>query len=148
MTTLLAIDPGAHTGMAQFATRIIDDHTTWMLVHAQMVSPDDVDGYATPDIVVLECPNRIFGYARPEDIIKLATVAGRYMERYRGARVHVVAPHDWKGSVDKKIMTARIRAALTPAEAKFIPTCGKVDDIIDAIGLGKWALRQAWMRAR
>ncbi len=145
MKYLLAIDPGAKTGIAWFT------HTEkygWKLAMATTLRPDDKTVFVTPDIVVIEMPRiNAHGKARPDDILKLATIVGRYQERFRDAPMQrLVRPHEWKGSVDGDIFTDRIRAALTSEEA---PLCKNADhNALDAVGLGKWALRQPWMRAR
>jgi hypothetical protein len=150
MTTLLAIDPGADTGIALF---FIGPDCQPVLVNANVVSPDDVAwARFMPDIVIIETP-RIYPHsrARPNDILKLARIVGRYQERFKGARgIRLVEPHEWKGSVDGDIMTKRIESALTPSEmgiTKGLPK-STAHNAVDAIGLGKWSFRQAWMRGQ
>ena len=102
-----------------------------------------------PDIVVIENP-QIYPHskARPSNILQLARVVGRYEERFKGARQKLVSPHEWKGSINGDIFTARICAAMTPAERQLLRSIsdGVVHNAIDAVGLGKWAFRQPWMR--
>lgn len=145
MTSLLAIDPGNKTGMAMFDD---DFGRGWRLTHAQVVRPDDGDGYVLPDVVVIECPTRVFAQATTRSICKLAMTAGRYVERYRRAHVETVEPRDWKGTVDGDIMTERIKAALSPEERNLCAKYKFDHNMLDAVGLGKWALRQPWMRVR
>lgn len=147
MTTLLSIDPGGATGVALF---FIGPDCAPALVSADVVAPDDVKwSRFMPDIVVIECPERVYGKARAKDIISLALIVGRYVERFKGTRLRLVTPHAWKGSIDGDIMVRRIEAAFTPAEQKVavtLPTTSKRHNAIDAIGMGKWAFRQPWMR--
>lgn len=147
MPTLLAIDPGANTGIALF---FLGPDCPPVLVSAAVVSPDAWVGDSTlPDIVVIENP-QIYPHskARPADVLTLARIVGRYEERFKDAKQRLVLPHEWKGSVPGDIMTERIKAALSPMEKERISfLCKSVaHNAIDAIGLGKWALRQPWMR--
>jgi hypothetical protein len=142
MSTLLAIDPGLRTGWAYFQ---IWPGKEPFLDGAGVLQPEDGLGYATPDYVLIENP-RIYpnGKANPEDILKLARLVGRYEERFRKARaVHLVRPRDWKGTVDGDIMCARIEAAFTPEEKAVVAAYkgGYRHNMIDAIGMGKWAFR-------
>jgi hypothetical protein len=147
VTTLLAIDPGAATGVALF---FIGPDCAPVLVNANVFAPDDV-GWARymPDIVVIEDP-QIYPHAkaRPNDILTLAKLVGRYQERFKNCRVRLVHPHEWKGSVSGDIMVARIESALTPAEMKIVEGLpkGTKHNAVDAVGLGKWSFRQPWMR--
>jgi hypothetical protein len=145
--TLLAIDPGACTGWAAFR------HGA--LYGAGVMAPedDDVAAWGTVmrmDLVVIENP-RIYPRqkANPNDILKLARCVGRYEERFgrsARARVQLVEPHDWKGSIPKEIMTNRIESELTFAEQAVLPELPKTKrhNMLDAVGLGKWAMRQAF----
>jgi hypothetical protein len=148
VTTLLAIDPGQATGVALF---FIGPDCAPVLMNANVFSPTDIawQNYR-PDIVVIECPERVYGKARVQDILKLAVVVGMYVERFKHARlVRTVTPHEWKGSVDGDIMVRRIENSLSPAEAKLISGItppSKRHNAVDAVGIGKWSFRQPWMR--
>ena len=147
MTTLLAIDPGASTGIAQF---FVGPDCPPVLAATAVLSVDDVRwANIMPDIVIIESP-QIYpnSKARPADILKLRGIVGRYEERFKLCKVRLVTPHDWKGSVDGDIMTKRIEAALTPGEAALAAPLarGTAHNALDAIGMGKWSFRQAWMR--
>lgn len=142
---LLALDPGAKTGAAVF---VRSDSEGWTLLGARTCSPDDVSRlpWGPVNVVVIENPE-IYARskARPRDILKLARIVGRYEERFLGSTIRLVTPHEWKGSIDGDIMTKRILASLNAVEARL---CAGVDhNAIDAVGIGKWALRQPWMRA-
>jgi hypothetical protein len=147
MSALLAIDPGAATGVAML---FIGPGCPAVLMAADVLAPDDV-GWAKymPDIVVIEDP-QIYPHskARPNDIGKLWKIVGRYIERYKGASVRLVHPHEWKGSIDGDIMVRRIEAAMTPAELALLAPLpkGTRHNAVDAIGLAKWSTRQPWLR--
>jgi hypothetical protein len=88
--------------------------------------------------VVIENPRIYPTTKRPNDILTLARIVGRFEERYCDVRVRLVTPREWKGTLPKALMAKRILAALTPWEKVFEKSWGP--DAIDAIGLGKWAL--------
>ncbi len=141
--SLLAIDPGKATGWALFI-----EAGGWHLSACGVAKPDDHAW--TPlaaskiDRVVIENP-QIYpnSPARPNDILTLARVVGRYEERFQdAASVTLVTPHQWKGSVKGDVMTKRIEAALTPHEATILSMRKYTHDTLDAIGLAKWALKQ------
>lgn len=144
ITSLLAIDPGAHTGMAYFALH----DGAWRLMEAFVCTPDDCSFPVRPDLVVIECPTRVFDQATIGSILKLARVAGRYEERFAGTLVELVAPRDWKGTIDGDIMVERIKNSMSGHEAAVLARYkgGYAHNAVDAIGLGKWALRQPFMR--
>lgn len=130
-----AIDPGACTGWAVFVDRVL------------YACGAERDASAVPvggDLVVIERP-QIYRASKskgdPNDLITLALLAGRYQERalVAGARVELVLPAAWKGSVPKAVHNKRVLASLTPQERALVP-----DDhnAIDAAGLGKWRLER------
>jgi len=61
-----------------------------------------------------------------------------------------VAPRDWKGTIDGDIMAARIKATLSADTRDKLPKMAKSveHNMLDAIGLGQWSLRQPWGRMR
>lgn len=141
MTTLIAIDPGSCTGYAVFYEG-----------HLSLVGTTTT--YSVPklvvDIAVIEFPKFYpQGHPRPNDLLTLAAVAGRYQERYQGAAIQLVYPRDWKGTIDGDIMCKRIEAAMTDSEKALLPkeAESRRHNAIDAVGLGKWALKQPWYRA-
>ena len=141
MTSLLALDPGARTGWAFFRRW---PHEGWVLEGAGVVTPAESLGVSHPDFVVIENP-QIYpnSKARPADILTLARLVGRYEERFRKTKVLLVLPRQWKGTIDGDVMIARIEAALTPDEAAVCAAYqgGYGHNMIDAIGLAKWAVR-------
>ena len=140
---ILALDPGNTTGYAFFDGPA--------LIFAGTMAPDDQPFGILPvdTLVVIECPTRVFRQATVTSILHLSRCVGRYQERFREHRQKLVAPHEWKGSIDGDIMTKRIEAQLTPAERSLLPTKprGGLDhNMLDAIGLARWSLRQPWAR--
>lgn len=139
MRTLLAIDPGKHTGFALFYEG--------ELVRCGVVTPyqDMGAGCLGPDQVVIEFP-RIYpqGHPRPNDLLELAAVAGRYEERFRDSRIELIYPREWKGTISGDIMCRRIETSLTPIQADVLAAYkgGHRHNAIDAIGLGLWSLKQ------
>lgn len=147
MTSLLAIDPGACTGYALFQKYA---EGRWALVNAGAYPPDR-RVFLEPYTVVIESP-QIYpnSKARPADILTLARIVGRYQERYDSSEQVLVSPHEWKGSVNGDIMIARIESALNRTEIEIAARAdlpkSKYHNMIDAIGIGKWALRQPFAR--
>lgn len=152
IASVLAIDPGACTGWALFQCFA----PGWRMIGAGVASPEENTfpvSARLADLVVIECPERNYGRMREKDLVTLARVVGRYEERFRSSRIELVAPRSWKGTIDGDIMTARIEAAMTPAEVAILDTPKRLaksyrHNAIDAVGLGKWALRQPFMRAK
>jgi hypothetical protein len=148
MTTLLALDPGAKTGWALYQVF----GAIWHLTGCGVVTPEDTVPDNKPQIVVIENPE-IYpnSQARPKDILTLARIVGRYQERYREAKhIELVAPHKWKGSIPKDIMLARIEAAIPARDGGAVAAYkgGYRHNMIDAIGLGTWALMQPFTVTR
>ena len=134
---ILSIDPGEDTGWAQS-------------LHGRIVAcglnrPPFTRG---TDRVVIEQPEyRPHSRVDPNGLITLAIRVGRAAERaviIGVDLVDLVKPSTWKGSVPKPIHNARVRAALDPAEQAILAACkcpaGKLNNVIDAIGLNLWAL--------
>lgn len=152
--TLLAIDPGAKAGHALFR------HGA--LTYAGLGFPADADIPADATVVV-ERPCIYPGRrqkARPRDIITLALTAGQIagVLMARGLEVRYVEPAEWKGgAIGKEVSHARIKRRLTEDEhavleaaiatggyrgKRMAPT--RQLDLLDAIGIGLWAIgRQA-----
>lgn len=145
---LLAIDPGAHTGWAYFDRGILRS--------CGVASPDDHFFSARIQMVAIENP-RIYpdgSQARPNDILTLARIVGRYQERYTGNAeyIQLVEPRGWKGTINGDVMVNRIKEQMTGEEAltylqgTFGVAKSYAHNAVDAIGLGKWAIRQPWYR--
>jgi hypothetical protein len=142
-TSLLAIDPGARTGWAFYL-----DVGGWFLQACGVAQPDeDFCPFAQVKDVVIENP-QIYpqSRARPNDILTLARIVGRYEERFRAARVRLVKPREWKGSINGDVFCARIEASLPERDRPALSAYrgGYRHNCVDAVGLGAWALRQPW----
>jgi hypothetical protein len=148
VTSILAIDPGAHTGWA-----LLLDIDGWHVAACGVVAPSDRTWRPLKRIgvVVIEDP-QIYPHskARPADILKLARIVGRYEERFADCPQQRIKPREWKGSIDGDIMVRRIEAAFTPRDRGAFDAFkgGYRDNALDAIGLAKWATRQPFMRMR
>lgn len=151
-TSLLAIDPGARTGWALF----IELAGVFRLSACGVASPTEPPtwpGMKKIDQVVIEnpviYPNQ---KARPKDILTLARIVGRYQERFDASPIELVEPREWKGSIDGDVMIHRIEGAFDAGDKRIVDTyLSKMSttnrgNAIDAIGLGKWALRQPFMK--
>ena len=133
---LLAIDPGESSGLAWFDRGV--------LVSAYATTIEQADGLpVVPLDVVIEIP-QIYPHSKsnPNDILRLAITAGRWIERVRGARIREVLPRAWKGQTPKPICHDRAFSRLAPSEAHvWRGIVGKGSaDVRDAVSLGLWAL--------
>lgn len=129
----LAIDPGRDNGWSIYSDR-------W-LVDCGLGDPP----LGIYSFIVAERP-QIYerGDVDPNDIVTLAIRLGRQLGRFPESPIGLVLPAKWKGQVPKPIHNRRVLDALSPAEEKVYLACGvsesKRHNVIDAIGLGKWAL--------
>ena len=150
MRVLVAVDPGKfHAGWCRFrglrliAAGIVRDlPTPWDVAYAVAEASE----LESADIVVSESQQ---AYARgpgnPNDLIPLAYASGGVLALAQPTAIRKnPLPRQWKGSTEKKIWTARIEAALAPYELAIIDAIGTTKkyrtDVLDAAGLGLWAL--------
>lgn len=152
---LLAIDPGADAGWALFDRR---KPIGWTLTECGLLQPLKEDRIRRAAyVVVVEVPQWQRGDTptRTNDLLKTAFRAGILAEGSGCTCCWVVNPHTWKHSVPKRLHNERTLSRLTPAEldqlelARYgnperIPGVrvpdGKKHNVIDAIGLGLWAV--------
>ncbi len=94
-------------------------------------------------VLVIEKPHIGKGKASKGDIIKLARRMEKIIGQVDTDRIVEVGPSTWKGSVPKKIFTARILASATPAEmAILLRSSPKLNhNMVDAFGLLKYFFR-------
>ena len=98
--------------------------------------------------VIWERPNLRTGggskrKATPDDLITLGYRAGRAVGLCPAPeRVVAVSPSTWKGSLSKPVSHARTLKAC-PRAAEFLTGKKSDEDLLDAVGLGLWAL-PAW----
>lgn len=144
---LLAIDPGKHTGFAIFEEGMLVNAGVWA-VHLKNAVPNDVSWIGPADIIIeipQVYPSRL-QKGDPNDLITVAFGAGLVAGRFPCARLHLVKPHQWKGTVPKEIHNRRVQLALNEKE-RAIAASTKVlasvrHNMIDAIGLGLWYLKR------
>ena len=142
---LLAIDPGRDSAWAVFSDGKLTD------VGFRLEAGWPPPGYAWPlfDRVVVE-DQRVFAKSNPVDMIKLAHDAGERVgvARYEGAVCQYVHPNTWKGGpLKKEIHHPRVLARLTDGELATLtaalgpkPSKAKREAILDAVGIGLWAV--------
>lgn len=144
---LLAIDPGRCAGWALFREG--------KLRQAGVTSVDDPHSEAfvalvTPNLVtdfVIEIP-QVYRASQskgdPNDLIKLAVGAGRWIERATLAklRVHTHLPAEWKGQIKKTPHHARVMTVLGEVERMQLPRMAedKRHNMLDAVALGLFQL--------
>lgn len=142
MTSLLTIDPGEQTGWALW----------WKgKMNACGLGGLRLNILVYVDQAYIECP-KIYPHtkARPNDLIKLARLVGRYEQFCEdlGAEVQVISPSDWKGQLSKDVSNARTWTTLNESERQiFTRNCGdlspsKKHNVLDAIGIGLWVLKR------
>ena len=139
---LLSIDPGADAGWARFSDA------------GKLVACGLNEGaiHAGTSRAVIERPMIYPGgrqKARPADVITLAVRAGEWggrVESFLSITPEYVEPSTWKGQVPKDVHQLRIWARLAPDEQELVATAGrgvsasKRHNIVDAVGIGLWAL--------
>jgi hypothetical protein len=130
----LAVDPGAHTGWAWGGDSLVSCGLAKRIEEI----PD-----TTLDRLVIEIPHPGRGRASRQDINALSERVGAIVERVHAPQVVRVSPIAWKGAVPKEIHNRRVLASLTPAEQVILADAqiprSYVHNVIDAIGLWKWA---------
>ncbi len=150
MTCLLAIDPGLDTGWA-----IVDERGALRACGLG----DPRTGPIIVSRVIIECPKVYparLSKGDPNNLITLAVQVGQYKERFKAWPVELVFPREWKGTVDPDVLCRRVYAALSAedratldhvlaplARSPFAPetlTAGKRHNVIDAVGLARWAV--------
>lgn len=138
---ILGIDPGVDTGWA-----IVDEKAALQSCGLGYI-PDDLAQRAF-SLVIIEKP-QIYpntGVKQANDLIGLATMVGRYSERFRQNPISLVLPHTWKGSVPKEIHNRRVLSKLDKVELYLLNAVkcpkSKQHNVIDAVGLAKWGAKQ------
>lgn len=141
---LLAIDPGLATGIAGFSLGVMTD--------CGLIEDADLGlskMYYKEGIIELP---QIYRSANskgdPNDLIRLAVLVGQYKQQCidQFMNVRLVKPAEWKGQVPKTIHAKRILDRLNPRETElFLRRVDKVapskrHNVIDAIGIGLWAI--------
>lgn len=84
--------------------------------------------------------------ADPNDLIFLAMRAGVLINFYCLYTENILTPTpaEWKGQTPKSVSERRTRKLLTPEETRVLAGCGVsaalLHNVIDAVGIGLWAL--------
>jgi hypothetical protein len=159
VSTLLAIDPGQHTGWAVFTDGMLLRAGT---VHAPGIGtltakagailrdlratiPGAVWEGSGVELVAVEEMRYYPGRAQstPNDLLEVQAMAG--VCTALGQAFRFVPAREWKGSVPKSISDTRTAARLTPAEQAIFT---RLDDHgRDAVGIGVYILgRRAGLR--
>ena len=148
----LAIDPGKDTGWAYF--RSADGLISCGCGDPrQIFGPGGAAAGVPVSSVLIEKPqvySARHSKGDPNDLITLAIQVGRYAEHFesRGARVALILPHDWKGTLPKDIQHARMFAEIGDAGRSVVDACGrhvapsKRHNMLDAVCLGRVAFRR------
>lgn len=140
--TYLAIDPGLDTGWALFADR--DS------LHACGLGNPRLIPWAPGEVrhVVIEKP-KIYQARNmkgdPNDLVTLAIQVGEYKQFFQaqGIPVALVTPHEWKGTMDKRVCNTRTVEELSDTERAVVRKSAhnvpesKQHNILDAIGFGR-----------
>lgn len=133
---LLAIDPGRDTGWARF-----DDQR---LTLCGLTHPDDYRATFAPmrpDKVIIERPTIYPGARNGDDIVTLAARMGMIKAQF-GCPIDEVEPRRWKHQTPKEIHNRRVIMQLAGNERALLPKGAKAHNVIDAVGLGLWALKR------
>lgn len=137
---MIAIDPGVQAcGVAWFSRK-------GELERAEYVHVSSIGALCSPfEKLIIEMPRIYPGSGQRKgdlnDLLDLAAVVGRCEQRLGPLASRRVFPAQWKGQVPKKIMNARVLGKLSPDEQDRIKRAGaKTHNVLDAIGIGLWAL--------
>ena len=104
---------------------------------------------ATPGVplmLVIEWPQIYHKWSKGDnnDLLPLAAIAGNLMSHFPWAKTQLPKPAQWKGQVPKDVHNARVLKRLSVDETRLVAAArvakSKAHNMIDAIGLGLWAL--------
>jgi hypothetical protein len=152
--TVLAVDPGKrHAGWAYFSHGLLQscglvEGEDPLAVAAAIRGVSHMLPHVPVEVLCVEGQQVYGGRIRtdPNDLIHLAQTVGGIRALVPHRTWMNPKPAQWKGSVPKDIFTARIEAKLTPADAAVLNRVKLTKkfrvDVLDAIGLGCWALSQ------
>lgn len=140
---LIAIDPGDNAGIAVFEdAQLVQVH----LVIAASERCFKWDGPYNAD-VVCEMPEKyVRSRVSPNNLITLAYRAGYMVGCVSPKTIKLVYPKQWKGQRSKTIDNAQTLKLLNNAEMdilnKTATTKSKLHNVLDAVGVGLWALKR------
>lgn len=143
--SLITFDPGNNTGWAIFE----DDS----LIDAGFLPFGSVRREITVytgDRVLIEAPRHYPHREKGDvnDLLDLSVRAGelKAWAESKTAKVELVWPRTWKGTVPKEIHNQRVLRALRPVEIRLLPKTPrskKYDhNMVDAVGMGLWKLKR------
>ena len=103
------------------------------------------------DQVVVELPQvytRDKSKGNPNDLIKVAAVAGALLKGILADRQMFVLPAEWKGNAPKEVTENRCRVDLSAEELDRVelPAKSLQHNVWDAIGIGLWFLKKEKLR--
>ena len=145
----ISIDPGVNACGVAVWESVSNGNT---LIYARLIKSQSAGAKAmvesvannldlrTYDVLAIELP-QIYVRSRskgdPNDLIQLALVVGAFVQRFTGTVV-MYKPHEWKGTVPKKIMIERILKRLSNDEKSRIQKAPNslLHNTVDAIGIG------------
>jgi hypothetical protein len=153
---LVAVDPGLRTtAVALFLDGTLSEIERYTPVHLRNAQGAIALQVFLDARLVIEFPQAYRGgksKGDPNGLLRLAHLVGQLNT---AGKAELVAPATWAGQVPKATSKAlagsspralRIRAALSEAERALVDwTC---DDVIDAVGIGLWALGRLKPRRR
>ncbi len=165
MSCIVSIDPDTkNPGVAIFVNGLL--HEAWAVSPAEarlrlLSARSIVNAFAHPGDVAFVCemPQQYGREGDQRDFLAVARVVGFFegIAHQKGASFRAVTPREWKGTAPKKITIQRAWSALLPAERRICDltlqakrrlergaglVSGKGADVMDAIGIGLWALKR------
>lgn len=152
---LLAIDPSLRaTGWALFEDEVLDSCGLW---RPRAKDTDDAirelgkTAYGlflgeNVDNIVIERP-QVYpgeGHKKAKDVVTIALVGGAIAGAIGANDWTFVLPREWKGTVPKDKHNAIVLHRLETEERLLVYSCGVpkglTHNVIDAVGIGLWAL--------
>lgn len=143
---LIAIDPGKVQGIAVFENSRLRSafERTFLDLRVEAIMLRSIAAACTPKRVVVELP-QVYPIRKwkgdPNDLISVAVHVGVAVSSFAQSceRVDLVTPRQWKGQMPKEVSAQKTLDKLTEAEKQNIEKI-KSSHVLDAIGLGLWAL--------
>jgi hypothetical protein len=152
MIRLIAIDPGAHTGWAVYYDKTLVDCGLCELAKGERPPRWGLPGYCAYDLCYWEHPTVYPGCpaGKARDILTLLDRARDIADYVQAVRKVSCLPRDWKGTIPKNTQNRRDVNRLSQAESTVLfaarsgngrPVAQSLrNNVIDAVGLGLWAV--------
>ncbi len=143
----VAVDPGVRAcGVAAFENGEL--HRAWWSRGELSDIVDEMTLGADLDLVIIETPITVRGRAfrgSTASLLKLSIAIGELSAfcKARGVKVALTPVSTWKRSVPTEALAARLPKQLTDVESSRIewPAQSYRHNVVDAIALGRWALK-------